>query len=145
MLSRFIFQDYKEETSGFMELDITVAVKLTNAWNLTLVSQISTNVLLYLEEWGIPAGEMWSLEMGGMYRLLWCHRGCVPMATSLLLTSDISCIPTRPASIVLWGTFIHPAQERGMKRTGTGREAQKLGLDVLGFCSGTRCWIKEWV
>ncbi len=48
----------------------------------------------------------------------------MPMATSLLLTPDISGIPTRPASIVLRGPSIHSAQEKGRKRAGNRREGR---------------------
>lgn len=69
------------------------------------------------------------MESVGGWNVLVCDvmGGVLPIATSLLLTPDISVIPTRPASIVLRGTFhsFSPGKGKEKNREQGGREKQK--------------------
>lgn len=62
--------------------------------------------------------------------------GVLPMATGLLLTPDISGIPTRPASIVLQGTFHSSSSGKGKEKNGNREGNAEKGW--MGCSSSTR-------
>lgn len=82
-------------------------------------------------------GERSGVESGGRNEpsvMSW--GGVMPMATSLLLTPDISGIPTRPASIVLRGTFHSfssgKGKEKNWEQGGRGEQKKKrVGCDGM--------------
>ncbi len=96
-------------------------------------------------------GEKWSgVRRWAEWTVCDVMGGVLPMATSILLTPDISGIPTRPASIVLRRTFHSfssgKGKEKNWEQGGRGEQKKEEGgvwWDDLTFCSRTRCW-EEW-